>query len=132
MTKVYVLNEPKNNATFILIGEGGNQVRYTFSNGNAAAHVPASCVLNNAYYQELLETSEIFKTNIVKIDPTFKFVEPKEEKKAALTKVEDVKSVAQAVEWCAEKFGEQVKTAKQAKELAQKNGYDFVNLKIKE
>jgi hypothetical protein len=36
------------------------------------------------------------------------------------------------VEWCAEKFGEQVKTAKQAKELAQKNGYDFVNLKIKE
>ena len=131
MTKVYVLNEPKNTATFILFGGGGNQVRYTFSNGNASAHVPASCVLTNPYYQELLETSEIFKTNIVKIDPTFKYVEPAE-KKVVLTKVEEVKSVAQAVEWCAEKFGEQVKTAKQAKELAQKNGYDFVNLKIKE
>lgn len=131
MTKVYLLNEPKNTATFILFGEGGNQVRYTFANGNAGANVPASCVLTNPYYQELLETSQIFKTNIVKIDPTFKDVEPKK-KAVELTKVEEVKSVAQAVEWCAEKFGEQVKTAKQAKELAQKNGYDFVNLKIKE
>lgn len=131
MTKVYLLNEPKNNATFILYGEGGNAVRYTFKDGNASAHQPASCILNNEYYQNLLESSEIFEKNIVKIDPTYKVVAPKAEV-LTLEKVEDVKTVAQAVEWCAEKFGEVVKTAKQAKALAEKNGYDLVNLKVKE
>lgn len=131
MTKVYLLNEPKNNATFILTGEGGNQVRYTFANGNASANVPASCVLQQAYYQDLLESSEIFKKNIVKIDPTVRFTEQKPAEKK-LEKVEDIKTVTQAVEWCVEKFGEVVKTAKQAKALAEKNGYDLVNLKIKD
>lgn len=131
MTKVYLLNEPKNSAAFILYGDGGNQVSYTFENGNINANVPASCVLSNPYYQMLLEQSELFRLNIVKLDPT-RIYKEEEPQKAVLTAVEDVKTVSQAVEYCAEHFGEVVKNSKQAKIVAEKNGYDFVNLKVKE
>lgn len=131
MTKVYKLNMERNNATFILYGKGGNAVRYTFKDGNINSRQPARLSLTNEYYQQLLEDSEVFKKNIVAIDPTYKPA-PKEEVKKVLTPVKDVKSVAQAVEYCAEHFGEVVKSSKQAKACAEKNGFDFVNLIVKE
>lgn len=131
MTKVYILNQEKNNAVFILYGKGGNAARYTFKDGNVNFRQPAKLILKNEYYQNLLENSELFKKNIVKLDPTFNST-PKEEVKKVLTPIKDVKSVAQAVEYCAEHFGEVVKSSKQAKACAEKNGFDFVNLIIKE
>ena len=116
MRKIYKLNQPKNTATFTLTGKTGNTV------------------LDNEYYQWLLEHSSLFKNGIVKllrvIDTSGDSVsgaKPKEE----MTAVESIKTVGQAVDYVATEWGVKVKTAKEAKEEAAKHGVSFPNLKTK-
>ena len=142
MLKVYQLNQKRNNSAFILYGKGGNAVQYMFKGGNVVTSTPATFITSNEYYQNLLEESELFKKGVVKLDPKcameeaqLKAMEAKakaewEAKLAAMEQVEDVKTVAQAIAFVAERFGEVAKTAKQAKEIAEKNGVNLVNLKV--
>lgn len=120
----------QNQASFVLQGKSGNQVRYNFTQGNAATNYPATLTLNDEYCQQLLEDSELFKRGVVRIEKVWADEAPvKNEPK--LTAVEGVKTVADAVEYVANTWGEVVKTARQAKEAAEKHGVEFVNLKVK-
>lgn len=128
--KTYKLQMRQNQASFVLQGKSGNQVRYNFTQGNAATNYPATLTLNDEYCQQLLEDSELFKRGVVRIEKVWADEAPvKNEPK--LTAVEGVKTVADAVEYVANTWGEVVKTARQAKEAAEKHGVEFVNLKVK-
>lgn len=141
MKKVYRLNQQKNSATFVLYGKSGNPCHYSFQHGNVLTNVKARLTLGNKYYQDLLEGSDLFKDKVVTLE---RIIEEKGDKKVTTTKVantstektykdvEDVKTVAQAVDFIANTFGAQVKTAKQAQDFAHSRGYNFPHLKVKE
>lgn len=128
--KIYKLNMRQNQASFVLTGKSGNQVRYNFTQGNAAVNYPATCTLTDLYCQQLLEQSELFKRGVVRLEKTYD-EEPAKVAEPELVAVDSVKSVADAVEYVANTWGEVVKTARQAKEAAEKHGVAFVNLKVK-
>lgn len=154
MNRVYLLNMPLNGAEFTLYGKGGNGVVYKFKGGNVTTKTPAYFMTSDAYYQQLLESSEIFAQGKVKFDPmTAKAVAEENRRKAeeALLKAqeaenepegdasgtvadmkieEDVTSVTEAINYVAEKWGEVAKNAKQAKAIANSFGVDFPNLKV--
>lgn len=133
MRKIYALNARQNNSSFILTGKTGNRVRYDFTNGSVVQNVLATFMTENKYYQTLLEESEYFKRNLVKLVqsiPTKSDLVKKVKKKAeTLEPVEGISTVKEAILWIADKFGEKVTTGRQAVELARKKGYD---LKIEE
>lgn len=131
--KIYRLCQPKNTAQFNLTGKTGNVVRYVFTGGNQLLRVPATCVLENEYYQWLLEHSKIFADRIVKIDRVIedKKEEEKKPEEKKLIAVEEVRSVAQAVDYVANTWGLQAKSGKQALQFANAKGYDFPNMKTK-
>lgn len=133
--KIYKLNMRQNQASFVLQGKSGNQVRYNFTQGNAAVSYPAKLTLHDEYCQQLLESSELFKRGVVQLEKV-----EEDEKSAAkvvvektpkMEVVESVKTVAEAVEYVANEWGEVVKTARQAKEAAEKHGVAFPNLRVK-
>lgn len=119
----------KNYASFVLTGKTGNTVRYNFTGGNALGNVPARLTLGNEYCQQLLEESELFKSGVIRLERTDS--KPVVTQKPKYIDVADVKTVSQAVDFVANTWGATVKTAKQAKDFANKHGYDFPNLKIK-
>lgn len=147
MNRVYLLDMPLNGAEFTLYGKGGNGVVYTFKGGNVTIKQPAYFMTSDKYYQQLLEESDIFAQGKVKFDPmTAKAVAEEMKRKAEevvvndgdsdshgnnVEVVEGITSVTEAINYCAEKFGEVAKTAKQAKTIANAHGVDFPNLKIK-
>ena len=142
MKKVYRLNQQRNSATFVLQGKSGNNCFYSVQHGNVLTNVKPRLTLENEYYQDLLEKSQMFKDKVVVLErviedaaPVAKAPEVKKETENQGPKykdVESVKTVAQAVDFIANTFGAQVKTAKQAQDFAHTRGYHFPNLKIKE
>jgi len=123
----------QNQASFVLQGKSGNQVRYNFTQGNAATNYPATLTLTDEYCQMLLESSELFKRGVVRIEKVFKDEKPAVVAPAVsnLKEVDSVKTVADAVEYVANEWGEVVKTSRQAKEAAERHGVSFPNLKVK-
>ncbi len=121
-----------NNYSFVLRGKSGNSLRYIFERGSVVTNTPARLTLKTQYAQELLEESELFKTGQILLERIDEEGAPAEEKKVEYTNVDSIKTVTQAVDYVAETWGEVVKTAKQAKEYAQKHGVDFPNLKVKQ
>ena len=133
--KIYKLNMRQNQASFVLQGKSGNQVRYNFTQGNAAVSYPAKLTLHDEYCQQLLESSELFKRGVVQLEKVEEdeksAVKVVVEKTPKMEVVESVKTVAEAVEYVANEWGEVVKTARQAKEAAEKHGVAFPNLRVK-
>ena len=121
-----------NNYSFVLKGKSGNSLRYIFERGSVVTNTPARLTLKTQYAQELLEESELFKTGMVILERIDNDGQKKEEPKVEYENVDHIKTVTQAVDYVAETWGEVVKTAKQAKEYAQKHGVDFPNLKVKQ
>lgn len=135
MTKIYILTQPKNSATFTLLANNGKMsIRYTFRDGNVLMNIKARCTLHNKFYQSVLENCELFKAGVIKIERVIKDEEPEVEEKveSGLQPVKGITTVGEAVDWVATTLGISVKTAKQAKNAAAKNGYDLVDLKTKE
>lgn len=132
MKKIYKLNQAKTTATFTLATNGGKMtVGYKFQDGNPIVGVPARLTLDNEFAQNLLENSLIFKRRIVVLERTVKNEDvQKNDKKPS--HVKGVTNVAQAVDYIANTYGVQVKTTKQAVEFAQKHGFDFPEMKVKE
>ena len=121
-----------NNYSFVLKGKSGNSLRYIFERGSVVTNTPARLTLKTQYAQELLEESELFKTGMVILERIDNDGQKKEEPKVEYRNEDSIKTVTQAVDYVAETWGEVVKTAKQAKEYAQKHGVDFPNLKVKQ
>lgn len=65
MIKIYRLKQVRNNVSHVLIGAGGNKVRYEFTGGNVIAGICPEISLKGKYYQDLLEDSELFKSGMV-------------------------------------------------------------------
>lgn len=150
MNKVYLLNMPLNGAEFTLYGKGGNGVVYKFKGGNVTIKQPAYFMTSDKYYQDLLESSEIFAQGKVKFDPqTAKAIAEEKKRKVAEkaekadlggtppsmgqtdSRAQHISTVQEAINYCAEVWGEVVKNSKQAKECALAHGSDFPSLKVK-
>lgn len=132
MVKTYRIAKIMNNYSFVLQGKSGNSLRYIFERGSVVTNTPARLTLKTQYAQDLLEDSEIFKSGQVILERIDKEDEPIQgAPKVEYKNEESIKTVTQAVDYVAETWGEAVKTAKQAKEYAQKHGVDFPNLKVK-
>lgn len=65
MIKIYRLKQVRNNVSHVLVGAGGNKVRYEFTGGNVIAGTCPEISLKGKYYQDLLEDSELFKSGTV-------------------------------------------------------------------
>lgn len=132
MVKTYRIAKIMNNYSFVLKGKSGNSLRYIFERGSVVTNTPARLTLKTQYAQDLLEESELFKTGMVILERIDNDGQKKEEPKVEYKNEDSIKTVTQAVDYVAETWGEVVKTAKQAKENAQKHGVDFPNLKVKQ
>lgn len=132
MIKTYRLNQRKNSISFTLTGKTGNVVRYDFTGGNVLTHTPAKLILKNEYYQTLLEESDIYKKGYIKLESSVseELDTVSEAAMTSMTSVDNVTTATQAVDYIADNFGAQVRTARQAKEYANSKGIDFPNLKI--
>lgn len=127
MTKIYVFTQPQNSAAFRLPVNGGKmEVGYTFKDGNVLMNKKATCVLANKFYQDLLESSTLYKTGVVKLLRVVKDDKDSETATEKKVQVKEVNTAGEAIDWIASEFGATVKTAKQAKELAEKNGYNLI------
>ncbi len=66
MIKTYQYTQPMNSVSHILIGQGGNTVRFNFTNGNVITKKLPELTLRGKYYQELLESSDLFTSGKVR------------------------------------------------------------------
>lgn len=67
MIKTYVYTKPMNNVSHVITGQGGNTVRFNFVGGNVITKKLAEITLHGSYYQDLLESSDIFKKGLVRL-----------------------------------------------------------------
>ena len=131
-TKIYKLNQKKNSAIFQLTANEGKLVAtYTFKDGNQfMPNMPARCMLHNEFYQDLLESSDLFKRGVVVLERVIedgaKSNAPKVKSKE---QVEEVTSPDQAIEYVFNTWGIVVKSGKQAVKIAGQKNVEFPNLK---
>jgi hypothetical protein len=93
-------------------------------------NMPARCTLRDEFYQNLLESSDLFKRGIVKLERTID-ENAKDTKKTGTPKknqVDEVTSPEQAIEYCFNTWGIVVKNGKQAVKIANQKGVEFPNL----
>ena len=132
-TKIYKLNQKKNSAIFNLSANDGKmQVTYTFKDGNQfMPNMPARCMLRNEFYQDLLESSDLFKRGVIKLDRIIDDTPKAETKPAQKQQVDEITSPDQAIEYVFNTWGIVVKSGKQAVKIASQKGVEFPNLKEK-
>ena len=132
-TKIYKLNQKKNSAIFNLTANDGKmQVTYTFKDGNQfMPNMPARCMLRNEFYQDLLESSDLFKRGVVKLERVIEDSPKEETKTVQKQQVEEITSPDQAIEYVFNTWGIVVKSGKQAVKIASQKGVEFPNLKEK-
>jgi hypothetical protein len=132
-TKIYKLNQKKNSAIFNLTANDGKMtVTYTFKDGNQfMPNMPARCMLRNEFYQDLLESSDLFKRGVVKLERVIEDNPKEEPKKVQKQQVEEITSPDQAIEYVFNTWGIVVKSGKQAVKIASQKGVEFPNLKEK-
>lgn len=128
-TKIYKLNNSMNTATFPLYTNNGKmKIDYVFKDGNQLMRQPARCTLHDKFYQDLLESSSLFKNGIIAVERVIDNKTAAAPAKKELKAVEGVNSAKEAIDFVANTWAVQVRTAKQAKDFANKQGYDFPNL----
>ena len=133
-TKIYKLNQKKNSAIFNLSANDGKmQVTYTFKDGNQfMPNMPARCMLRNEFYQDLLESSDLFKRGVIKLERVIdEEGEAKQRPAEKKKQVEEITSPDQAIEYVFNTWGIVVKSGKQAVKIASQKGVEFPNLKEK-
>lgn len=83
MIKVYRYNDNRNSVSHILQGKNGVTVRYNFERGNVITKQKPELVLKNEYAQNLLESSELFKSKTVTLIRSERTAEDDEKDKLA-------------------------------------------------
>ena len=132
-TKIYKLNQKKNVAIFdVPANDGKMMVTFTFKDGNQfMPNMPARCTLRNEFYQNLLESTQMFKSGVIKLervlDENAKEAKKKEEPKKQ--QIDSITSPDQAIEYVFNTWGIVVKTGKQALKIATQKGVEFPNYK---
>ena len=133
-TKIYKLNQSLNSAEFPLYtNQGKMKINYVFKDGNQLMRQPARCTLTNEFYQNLLESSDLFRRGVVKlervIDENAKGTKKDETPKK--NQVDEVTSPEQAISYVFNTWGIVVKNGKQAVKIASQKGVEFPYLKEK-
>lgn len=134
MIKTYQLRQIRNNVSHVLTAPGGNTMRYNFTNGNVVMGKYPSLTLRNKYAQELLEQSNLFKSNLVVLmrsekepcDEVGYFGKPKTEENVRV--VEDVTTTPELLDWISDNLGVSPKNKTEALKVAAKNNVTFPNL----
>lgn len=133
-TKIYKLNQKKNVAIFdVPVNDGKMMVTFTFKDGNQfMTNMPARCTLRDEFYQNLLESTQMFKSGVIKLERT---IEDKPKKTAKVENTakqeESVTSPEQAIEYVFNTWGIVVKSGKQAVKIALQKGVEFPFLQEK-
>lgn len=133
-TKIYKLNQSKNSAEFPLYANNGKmKVNYVFKDGNQLTRQPARCTLSNEFYQNLLESCDLFKSGVINLERVIED-KPKKGKKTETEEkqqVDEVTSPEQAIEYVFNTWGIVVKSGKQAVKIALQKGVEFPFLQEK-
>ena len=135
MIKTYVYTQPMNNVSHVLTGQGGNTVRFNFTNGNTITKKLPELTLRGKYYQDLLEGSELFAKGLVRKlretpDPSDVKEEQTEEKETAkedgqMEEVKTIRTTADVIAYINERFDSNCKTLASAMKYASKNNIIF-------
>lgn len=133
MIKTYILTRPYHNYSFILRHKSGMKLRYDFTGGNSITNTKAQLILRGQFAQELLESSDEFKTGLVSL---FRTEEGGESVQSVAvpqqpTIVEEVTSPEQLIEFVAEKLEKVYKSPEAALGYAKTKGFEFPNLTLK-
>lgn len=131
MRKIYkIADKPRNNASFYLVANG-MRIKYNFNGGNVIANVAPTFTTENQFYQKVLEDSDLFKNGIIKVYKTIKTAEddkPKEDPVPQTDPIEEVKTIADAIDYIADKYGKKLTSSTQVKAFAKEQGISFPNL----
>ncbi|MBR1448822.1 MAG: hypothetical protein IJ588_08790 [Prevotella sp.] len=133
MIKTYILTRPYHNYSFILRHKSGMKLRYDFTGGNSITNTKAQLILRGQFAQELLESSDEFKTGLVRLFRTEDGGEsvPSVVVSQQPTIVEEVTSPEQLIEYVAEKLEKVYLRPDAALEYAKRKGFQFPNLELK-
>lgn len=136
MIKIYRLRQVRNNVSHVLVGKGGNTMRYNFTGGNVALGTCPEIALKSAYAQELLEASELYRSGtVVKVREVRT---PEDERKAkeaeqkakAVSEEEQVTTPDELLVYVNANSGKKFTDPAKALAWAAKEGVVFKNLEI--
>lgn len=128
-----------NSVSHILIGQGGNTVRFNFTNGNVITKKLPELTLRGKYYQELLESSDLFITGKVKKireveDPSEKKetekatpVAASAEQKKKVEEVQEVRSSDELIAYVNQRWDKKFILPYKALDFASKENVKFPN-----
>lgn len=131
MIKTYILTRPYHNYSFVLANKSGLRLRYDFTGGNSLTNTPAQKVLHSQYAQELLESSQEFKSGFVKLLRVDEGGETPVQVEVKKTVVEDITSPEQLIEFVAAKLEKVYQRPEAALNYAKSKGFEFPNLELK-
>lgn len=120
-----------NNVSHVLTGQGGNTVRFNFTNGNTITKKLPELTLRGKYYQDLLEGSELFIKGLVrKLRETPDPSDTKEEQTVVkedgqMEEVKNIRTTADVIAYINERFDSNCKTLASAMKYASKNNIIF-------
>ncbi len=136
MINTYVYSQPMNNISHVITGQGGNTVRFNFTNGNVITKKLPELTLRGKYYQDLLESSSLFKNGLVRkvlsVEESSdkKETNNKEEGKNNVNGMEEILSVTttdEIIAYVNERFGKDCRTLATAMKHASANNLIFPN-----
>lgn len=136
MINTYVYSQPMNNISHVITGQGGNTVRFNFTNGNVITKKLPELTLRGKYYQDLLESSSLFKNGLVRkvlsVEESSdkKETNNKEEGKNNVNGMEEILSVTttdEVIAYVNERFGKDCRTLATAMKHASANNLIFPN-----
>ena len=131
MIKTYILTRPYHNYSFVLANKSGQRLRYDFTGGNSLTNTPAQKVLHGQYAQELLESSEEFKSGFVKLLRVDEGGETPVQVEVKKTIVDEVTSPEQLLEYVATNLEKVYQRPEAALAFAKAKGFEFPNLELK-
>jgi len=131
MIKTYRYNANRNTVSHILQGKNGLTVRFNFERGNVVTKRKPELILKNKFYQDLLESSELYKQGLVSlvssiaepsdvVDDT-----PTEKKQETTEEVKNIRTAADVIAYINERFGKDYRTLAKAMNQASKSGIIF-------
>lgn len=135
MIKIYRLKQVRNNVSHVLVGAGGNKVRYEFTGGNVIAGTCPEISLKGKYYQDLLESSKLFTSGTVvlvreiKTSDDMKDIVPKPEPKNVNT-ADSVTTPDELLVYINTNYDKKFTDPSKALAFAAKEGEVFANLNL--
>lgn len=131
MIKIYKYNQLRNSVKIDICSKGGVRGTLVFDQGNVFTKEFPTVQVRTKFWQQAIEDSKLFKTNMIKLVQTIKEDSDEDEKPVqneTYKVVEEVDSVEKAIDYIANHFGVVCKTRVRVINEAHKHGVDFPNM----